>query len=101
MITHSIARTVACPKGWHAEYHLSGEREPHRLSDASGKPIVYRSQHLAYTAALEALIAAMERVDAAYIDPRRQTACRPWQDFNPKSRAGRKALFNSIFRKGR
>lgn len=98
MITRSIARTIDSPKGWLAEFHLAGESEPHRLTDTCGRPIVYLSEDKALIAAQAALLAAMERVDAVYIPPARTTACRPWQVYTPRSKAGRKALFQSIFR---
>lgn len=98
MKTHSIARAIESPKGYHAEYILAGEKEPHRLTDEHGRPILHRTEQQAQIAAYAALVAAMERVDAAYIAPARPKARRPWHVVRPRSRAGRKALFNSIFR---
>jgi hypothetical protein len=85
MITASIARAINTPKGWQAEYHLAGETEPHKLCDALGRPQIYPTAQDARVAALEALVAAMERADAAYIDPLPDQF---WLEVKPKTSLG-------------
>jgi hypothetical protein len=85
MITESIARAIPTSKGWGAEYHLSGEKHPHRLCDHCGRPITYPSPKDARVAALEALVAAMERADAVYIDPLPDQF---WLEVKPKTDRG-------------
>lgn len=99
MKTTSTARAIECAKGWRAEFHLACDREPHVLCDEQGRPCTYVTAEKAMIAAQSALVAAMERVDAEYIEPSlRRLERRPWETIrSPKSRAGRKALFNSIF----
>lgn len=99
MKTTSTARAIESPKGWTAEYYLACEQQPHVLCDEQGRPCTYGTVEKAMIAAQSALVAAMERVDAEYIEPsQRRFGRRPWETIrSPKSRAGRKALFNSIF----
>jgi hypothetical protein len=87
MITQSIVRTIPAPKGWTAEYVLAGEKEPHKLCDALGRPIVFQAPKDAKIAAQEALIAAMERAEAAFIDPHPD---RFWLEGKFKTGFGRK-----------
>lgn len=81
----SDARAIPTAKGFAAEYWLSGEKEPHRLCDERGRPVIYRSPKDARVAALEALVAAMERADAVYIDPLPDQF---WLEVKPKTNRG-------------
>lgn len=85
MITHSIVRTLPHPQGWTADYHLAGCRDPVRLCDALGRPIPYPTAESAKIAAHEALLAAMERADAVFIDPHPNQF---WLAVHPKTRLG-------------
>jgi hypothetical protein len=98
MITHSVARAIETPKGWQAEYVLAGEKEPHTVTDDHGRPVLYRTEQLAQIAAYAALVAAMERVDAVYIQPARPKTRGQWHVMRPRTKEGRRAMFLSIFK---
>jgi hypothetical protein len=70
--------------------------------DAKGEPVRYRTPEHAECAAWRALKAAEDRIEAIRFDPAQiKRSPKFWETVrNPKSRAGRKALFDSIFKEG-
>jgi hypothetical protein len=71
-----------------------------QVTDERGHIRIFHDRYQAECFAWRALRAAEEQIKAERYDPSKRTGIRPSFVLQPRSRAGRKALFNSIFKEG-
>jgi hypothetical protein len=83
-----------------AVYRTYRSSQPEHVCDAKGEPVRYRTPEHAECSAWRALKAAEDRIEAIRFDPAQiKRSPKFWETVrNPKSRAGRKALFDSMFK---
>lgn len=94
MTNHSTARARRLPCGkYAADYQTYLDKHPQTVCDARLDPVEYPTEEKATIAAYEALLAAIERVEAIHLDPGQVK--RPAQ---PKTKAGRFARAESLFK---
>jgi hypothetical protein len=100
-LNRSYIETHHGPQGWIAYYSAAWRTGREIVADGRGNALTFTSRLAAENAAYRAMYEAENRIYALRLDPAQITRSpKFWETVrSPKSRAGRKALFNSIFRK--
>lgn len=94
----STATTEPHGNRFKALYSVSWERDRQIVTDERGRVLLFADRRDALICAQQALLAALEPpIRAQRYDPRITVDRKPWQVIRPRSRAGRKALFASLF----